>query len=479
MKQQIPRIVLAAPASGSGKTMITCGILQILKNKGFKVQAYKCGPDYIDPMFHKVVLDTPSNNLDVYLSAPAGMTRTAQPCEKQSDDTVNADESDNTLRYLFARAAEGKELAIIEGVMGYFDGLGGITSEASTADVAKKIDAPVVLIIDTKGMSVSLIPLIQGFLSYENPSHIKGIILNRMSSMLYPRMKAIIEEKLPVKVLGYVPEMKDFHMESRHLGLKMPQEIADIKQTMEQLGARLEETLDIEGMLSLADSANALPYEPVTFSKVADGIRIGIAKDEAFCFYYEDNLSLLREMGAELVEFSPIRDKHLPEHIAGIILGGGYPELYAAELEANSCMRHDMRRAIRNQKLPYLAECGGFLYLQESIQTADGHIYQMAGAIEGTAYSTSSSKRFGYIELTAQTSRIFGQFGASIRAHEFHYFDSTSNGDAFEARKPVTDRNYLCMHANEQGVAGFPHLYYYSNPDFPRLFLERCAKQPV
>ena len=478
----IPRIVLAAPASGSGKTMITCGLLQILKKKGLQVQAYKCGPDYIDPMFHKVVLDTPSKNLDLYLASNMNHKHELSEREKISKTSSK----NNFFRYLFARAAEQKDIAVIEGVMGYFDGLGGTTSEASTAEVAENLDAPVILIVNAKGMSVSLLPLIQGFLTYEqksdhhthlsniNHSKIKGVILNRMSPMIYPRMKSMIEETFPVKVLGFVPEMKDFTMESRHLGLKMPQEIVDIRESMEQLGARLEETLDVEEILNLAHTTNPINYEPITYPKVADHIRIGVARDEAFCFYYEDNLSLLEEMGAELIYFSPIHDKQLPEHIQGLLIGGGYPELYATELEQNETMRNAIRQAIQQDQLPYLAECGGFMYLQTSFKNADGKIYQMVDAIKGTSEYTGKLKRFGYMEMKAEKDQIYGKKGDTIRAHEFHYFDSTDNGEDFIATKPVNHRTYSCIRADQQGAAGYAHLYYYSNSDFPRHFLERC-----
>ena len=291
---KIPRILLAAGASGSGKTLITCGLLQALVNRGLKVASFKCGPDYIDPMFHSRVIGTRSRNLDTFFT-----------------------DGDRT-RYLLAKNASDCEIAVMEGVMGYYDGVGGITSRASAYDLASTTDTPVILIVNSRGMSVSLAAYVKGFLEYKKDSHICGVIFNQMSPMLYPRMKKLLEEELSVKVLGYVPKVEDCVIESRHLGLVLPEEIPELKSRLQKLSEVLEKTLDIDGILELAGGAPELaaPEPEMLIQKdtafgyrTEEKVRIGVADDEAFCFFYADNLNLLEQMGAELVRFSPIHDR--------------------------------------------------------------------------------------------------------------------------------------------------------------------------
>ena len=313
---RLPRIMLAAPSSGSGKTLITCGILQALVNRGFRVASFKCGPDYIDPMFHCRVIGVKSGNLDTFFTDKA------------------------TTRYLFGRSAAEAEISVAEGVMGYYDGLGGISEEASSSDVAAALNMPVVLVVNCRGMSISVVPLIKGFLEYQNPSRIKGVILNQMPKSLYADMKAQIERWLPVKVLGYVPKVDDLVLESRHLGLVLPGEIESLKEKLNHLAAVLEESIDLDAFLALAYEAPDFTYETPELPKLSGGkkVRIGVAEDDAFCFTYRDNFQMLKDMGAELVPFSPIKDEKLPKGIDGLILSGGYPELHAKALSENASM---------------------------------------------------------------------------------------------------------------------------------------------
>lgn len=467
---QYPRIMLAAPASGSGKTLITSGLLQALVNRNIKTASFKCGPDYIDPMFHTKVIGTPSRNLDTFF-APA-----------------------DTVRYLFGRQAAKAEVSVIEGVMGFYDGVGGVTAKASSWELADVTDTPVILVVNTKGMSLSVIPLIRGFLEFcpqkdisgSFDSHIRGVILNQTSPSVYPGLKEEIERTLPVRVFGYLPRVEDCVIESRHLGLVTPGEISGIRFRLQKLAEILEKTVDIGGILELAGAASemdgpipdALRSPAKAYDDVSQGIRkqklrIAVARDEAFCFYYEDNLELLQNLGAELVRFSPLYDDDLPENVQGMILGGGYPELYADRLSGNQPMLASIRKAVCSG-LPYLAECGGFMYLHDTMEDMDGRVWPMAGVIHGHVRRTEHLKRFGYITLTAKEPQIFGGVGCSIRGHEFHYFDSSCNGKAFHAGKPGGTRSWECMVAGENFAAGFPHLYYYSNPEFAMRFLRRC-----
>lgn len=458
-----PRFLLSAGASGSGKTMITCGILAALRKRGKRVSSFKCGPDYIDPMFHSRVLKAKSRNLDTFFT------------------------DRETTRYLFAQGAEGTDISVMEGVMGYYDGLGGISTKASASDLADVTDTPVVLIVNTKGMSLSVAAYIKGFLEYEAHPHIKGVIFNQMSPMLYPRMKKVVEEQLNVRVYGYVPVLKDLTLDNRHLGLVLPEEVEDLEKKFSLLADTLEQTLDLDGLISLAEEApeieNQCPenIENYLKSQEAQKIReekpvIAVAKDEAFCFIYEDNLKLLRELGAELVPFSPLHDKKLPEGTKGLLLYGGYPELYAKELEENAPMRQEIQDAL-NQGMPCLAECGGFMYLHETMEDLKGNAYQGTGNISGRAFYTGKLTRFGYVELSARKEGVLGAGKTPIRAHEFHYFDSTSCGGDFVAKKPGSSRNWNCIHGTGKSLWGFPHLYYHACPQVAEGFLKACLER--
>ena len=458
-----PRFLLSAGASGSGKTMITCGILAALRKRGKRVSSFKCGPDYIDPMFHSRVLKAKSRNLDTFFT------------------------DRETTRYLFAQGAEGTDISVMEGVMGYYDGLGGISTKASASDLADVTDTPVVLIVNTKGMSLSVAAYIKGFLEYEAHPHIKGVIFNQMSPMLYTRMKKVVEEQLNVRVYGYVPVLKDLTLDSRHLGLVLPEEVEDLEKKFSLLADTLEQTLDLDGLISLAEEApeieNQCPenIENYLKSQEAQKIReekpvIAVAKDEAFCFIYEDNLKLLRELGAELVPFSPLHDKKLPEGTKGLLLYGGYPELYAKELEENAPMRQEIQDVL-NQGMPCLAECGGFMYLHETMEDLKGNAYQGTGNISGRAFYTGKLTRFGYVELSARKEGVLGAGKTPIRAHEFHYFDSTSCGGDFVAKKPGSSRNWNCIHGTGKSLWGFPHLYYHACPQVAEGFLKACLER--
>ena len=448
-----PRILIAAPASGAGKTMITCGLLSCLKERNMEVTAFKCGPDYIDPMFHKEVLGIDSYNLDTFLCGEEGVR-------------------DILIRH--TETVFEESIAVIEGVMGYYDGLGGISVKASTYDVARATDTPVVLLVDCKGLSVSVIPLIQGFLGYREKNHIKGVILNRLSPGMYDRMKHMIEEQTSVKVYGYVPVMAEFFLESRHLGLKLPCEKAGMKEQLLKLGKRLEETVDIDGLKELAEEAPRLQLDcKKEASEKYNGVRIGVAKDEAFCFLYEDNLEYLRTRGAELVPFSPLYDTCLPEKINGLIFYGGYPELYGQRLSENQGMKRSIKKAIE-EGIPCIAECGGFLYLQEELEDDMGQRHSMAGVLKGGSRKQKRLKRFGY--LTLEEGTVFGEDVGTIPAHEFHYYDSDECGSAFTAKKPLSERTWKCMISTDTMLAGYPHLHYFGNKKVAEAFLRAAEK---
>lgn len=447
-RKQMPRLILAAAHSGSGKTMITMGLLAAFQRRGVSLTSYKCGPDYIDPMFHSRILGIPTKNLDSFFT-----------------------DSDTT-RMLFAQGQpEDTELSLIEGVMGYYDGAGLATETGSTYELAQILDAPVVLVIDAAGMSLSAVAVLKGFLEYRGPSRIAGVLFNRMSKQVYEAIRPEVEA-LGIRACGCVPKLSDMELPSRHLGLVTPEELTDLRAYTEKLAAYMEETVDLEVLLSIARGAPEFSWSPMSLPKLSYPLHVSVAKDEAFCFFYEDNLNYLREIGAEVRFFSPLHDTCLPDGTEVLLLSGGYPELYAEQLSANSDMRRSIRAAL-DEGAYVLAECGGFLYLTEELEDMEGHSHPMVGWIGAKAFRTKKLGRFGYIELTPQTD------GAGIRGHEFHYFDTTDNGRGFIAKKPFRDVSWECMHVSDQALVGFPHLYYYSNPAFllERLerYIEKCG----
>lgn len=448
----IPRLIIGAPKSGSGKTTVVCALLQLLRQRGMKTTAFKNGPDYIDPMFHAQVLGVPSYNLDLFLfGGEAGGIRTA--------------------RQLIARHTGNTALAVIEGAMGYYDGIAA-TSEASTYALAGAVSAPAVLVVDGKGAALSLAAQIKGLAEFRTDSHITGFIVNNVSRSVYDYFKDIWKRETGLIPLGYIPVMEDCRLSSRHLGLITADEIKNLRQIMNKLAAQAEQSIDVEGILRLARSAPELSYDPVVIPS-GTPVRIAVAKDKAFCFYYEDALDLLTQMGAEIIPFSPLTDARLPL-CDGIYLGGGYPELYVQELQQNTSMRENIRKAIQ-QGMPCLGECGGFMYLLEQFRQ-DQQTRNWAGAIKGTCAMTSGLIRFGYVTLVARQNTLLCRAGESIRAHEFHYSDSTHNGSAFTAHKALGKRSWPCIYAQGNLLAGYPHIHLWGNPKWAWNFLEACRQ---
>ncbi|MDF2923315.1 MAG: cobyrinic acid a,c-diamide synthase [Paenibacillaceae bacterium] len=447
----LPRILIGAAASGSGKTTVTCGIMQALLNRGLRLSSFKCGPDYIDPMFHSRIIGAASRNLDLFFTG---------------EETVKA---------LLLKHSKDADLALMEGVMGYYDGVAGKTAAAGAYDLARVTGAPSILVLQARGMSLSLAALINGFVRFRPDSGIRGVILNRCPPALYPLLKEIIETETDVRPLGYLPDMAEAAFESRHLGLVTAAEVKNLKDKLQQLAVQCEKTLDLDGILELAAAAPALTAKPLFAPRRVDGApRIAVARDEAFCFHYEDNYDLLREAGADIVFFSPLQDHTLPDGTAGLFLGGGYPELHARTLSGNKRMLECIGAA-RRRGLPTIAECGGFLYLHDQLEDDTGCAYPMAGVVKGRASKSGRMGHFGYAAVTAGRDNLLCRAGESIRAHEFHYWQSDNEGGDFHAEKPVTGKSWPCVHADGSLYAGFPHLYFYANPRFAESFAAACA----
>ena len=445
------RIMIAAPQSGSGKTLITCALLQALKEKNYYLESFKCGPDYIDPMFHKTVLGISSRNLDPFFT------------------------EDSITRMLLAKGQDSRDLAVIEGVMGLYDGLGGIREEASSYALAKATNTPIILTVNARGMGRSLLALLSGFLQYDTAHLIKGVILNQTPSSFASVLAKEIEETFHIPVVASFPVRDDVRIESRHLGLVMPYELEDIQSRLKIASQVLCENANIEQILEIAKRAPQLEYDvkrDIKQKLTEKTIRIGVARDEAFCFYYEDNLDLLKSLGAKLIFFSPLHDDTLPKDLDGILFGGGYPELYLKELEENESMRNSVKSAIEN-KMPSLAECGGFMYLHDTIFDSEKKPYKMAGVIHACCMKKERLVRFGYLTLNSKTDSFLKK-GETIRGHEFHYYDSEDNGECAIAKKPVGTKSWECVHAGSDHWWGFAHLSYYSNPKFAEKFAEAC-----
>lgn len=480
---KINRFMIAAPKSGSGKTMITCALLQLLKDNGKNVSSYKCGPDYIDPMFHKKVLGVPSKNLDTFFT-----------------------DEKTTVQLFLDERADG-DFAVLEGVMGLYDGLGGIYEQGSSYHLAKVTQTPIILVVDAKGMGKSVLALIAGFLQYDTHHLIKGVLLNRMSKGYYDIIKPLIEKELSVKVVGYFPEQKDIGLSSRHLGLVMPDELSDIKKQLNETADRLKKTIDMDLFIDIAEAADEIGdsenadkdkrqtlknAEPMRLQDQNNTVNIAVAMDEAFCFYYEDNLKLLEKCGAKLQYFSPLHDTSLPEDCDAMLLGGGYPELYAKELSKNVSMLNTIKKAFR-AGMPTVAECGGFMYLHAYIRNIcddtdeqnkadvqnkadiqnDMNKSKLVGALDGGCHFKGKLVRFGYIELAEKHSNFLPP-NEKIKAHEFHYYDSTDNGADCIATKPATGRSYDCVISHDNYWLGFPHLYYPSNPHFAESLVRKA-----
>ena len=436
------QFLLAAPRSGSGKTTMTCALLMALKRRGCAPCAFKSGPDYIDPMFHRAVLGVESRSLDLFFSAP------------------------ETVRTLYAKGAAGHGAAVCEGAMGFYDGLGGVSDRASAWHLADTLGLPVLLVVEPKGQSLTLAAELKGLVNFRTPSHIAGILLNNCTARMHALLAPMLEKETGLPVLGFLPKLPEAVIGSRHLGLYTAAEVENLQQKLALLADAAEEHIDWPRLLALCEKEPpALPVQPET---PPARVRIAVAQDEAFCFTYAETLEAFRDAGAEVVFFSPLRDTALPENIGGLYLPGGYPELHARELSENTSLLREIKQKIKSG-LPTAAECGGFLYLGQSLTDAEGQSWPMAGVLPGEAKDAGRLVRFGYATLSADSDSLLFRAGESFPIHEFHHWDSTANGTALAAKKPVGGAEWRCGFINEHFYAGFPHLYWAGTP-LPQRF---------
>ncbi len=436
------QFLLAAPRSGSGKTTMTCALLMALKRRGCAPCAFKSGPDYIDPMFHRAWLGGDSRNLALSFSAP------------------------ETVRTLYAKGAAGHGAAVCEGAMGFYDGLGGVSDRASAWHLADTLGLPVLLVVEPKGQSLTLAAELNGLKSFRTPSHIAGILLNNCTARMHALLAPMLEKETGLPVLGFLPKLPEAVIGSRHLGLYTAAEVENLQQKLALLADAAEEHIDWPRLLALCEKEP--PALPEKAPQPPARVRIAVAQDEAFCFIYAETLEAFRDAGAEVVFFSPLRDTALPENIGGLYLPGGYPELHAKELSKNTSLLREIKRKIEFG-LPTAAECGGFLYLGQSLTDAEGQSWPMVGVLPGEAKDAGRLVRFGYAALSADSDSMLFRAGESFPIHEFHHWDSTANGTALAAKKPVSGAEWRCGSVNEHFYAGFPHLYWAGTP-LPQRF---------
>lgn len=421
----IPRIVIAGTHSGCGKTTVASGLMGALTERGLKVQPFKVGPDFIDPTYHTAICGRPSRNLDPFMMGDDGVTDT------------------------FVKACDGADIAVIEGVMGMYDGLEG-TDVSSTANVARLLSAPVLLVVDVGGMSRSANALVKGYREFDPSVEIAGVIFNRVGS---PNHRRMIEDSLQIRSAGWIPRNESLKVKSRHLGLHMADEVNDIR----RFGGIIREYADIDWILATAKNAVLLQDSRRYENDIAPEVTIGIARDPAFCFYYQDNLDALARY-ARLVFFSPMDDE-LPV-VNGLYFGGGYPELHAAGLERSTC-RDKIKKAI-DDGMPVYGECGGLMYLCREL-SADKK-YHMVGALPACAEMTAKIQALGYIKGESAGDGIFGQ-GMAISGHEFHYSRLECDHDArfslkLSRGKGIT--NGLDGLYEHQAAGAYTHAYFSS-----------------
>ncbi len=448
-RHAIPRLVVGGVSSGVGKTTATLSLIAALRARGLDVAAFKCGPDYLDPTYHRVAAGRPCHNIDGWMMGRDAVLDT------------------------FIRGSAGADIAIIEGVMGLFDGASPTSDAGSTAEIAKWLDAPVLLVADAGGMARSIAALATGFARFDPDVTVAGVLCNRVGSRGH--LDLLQRALAAPPVVGGLPKSPAHAFPERHLGLRTA-DPAETSAQIEAWGAHAAEWIDLDRVLDLASAAPALPPAAPAPSRASARCRIGIAWDEAFHFYYLHNLAQLEACGAELVRFSPVRDAHLPA-VDGLILGGGYPELFARELAANQTMRDDVR-AFAEAGRPIYAECGGLMYLTRAIET-DGGRHDMVGVVPADAIATGARQALGYVEAETTTDTILGPAGSRFRGHEFRYSFLRDVDDratrAFRVRKRRGGDPDTVGFAIDNVVASYMHAHWASNPRMPALLVDACA----
>ncbi|OGI31325.1 MAG: hypothetical protein A2287_02710 [Candidatus Melainabacteria bacterium RIFOXYA12_FULL_32_12] len=448
-RKNIPALIIAGMHSGAGKTSLTIGIIAALTKRGYKVQPFKVGPDFIDPGHHTKSSGRISRNLDGWML------------------------SHNTNREIFARNSYDADIAVIEGVAGLFDGYDGISESGSTAEIAKILDVPVILVTDAQALSRSIGAVVKGYDTFDPDLKLAGVIFNKISGSRHLKMlSSAVENSSSVKIIGGIPQDKQVFVQERHLGLHMAREDKLLDDYINKLAQLAEDHLNLDELIKLANSSiERAQTEP---RRIYDNkVRIGVARDEAFCFYYQDNLDLLKEYGAQIIEFSPIRD-NLPENLDGIYFGGGYPELYAEQLSKNKAILEDIYNFSQNGGVIY-GECGGLMYLSEGVEGFNGEFYPLCSILPFKTRMTGKVK-LSYTEVYPENQIKFFPNDSVIRGHLFHYSEiiESRNTETFYNVKTFTSGKIPEGYMINNTLASYIHLHFWSNPEFARSFVEFC-----
>lgn len=451
------RLMFAATTSGTGKTTICTGIMRLLKNRGYQVQPFKVGPDYIDTEYHTLASGIKSRNLDEFML----------PHEE--------------IKYLFAKSSEKADISIIEGVMGLYDGLGDSHDYCSSASMSKLIDCPVILIIDGKAMAASSAALVLGFKNLDNNVNIAGVIANNVSTKShYNIIKNSIEKFTGIPVIGHIPRDENFTLSSRHLGLTPSVEVKDLDSKLDYVASVVEKYIDIDKLLEISNQSE-YKFDKNRRDKVKNitDVRLGIAYDDAFNFYYQDSLELFEDMGVKLVKFSPIRDKNLPDNIDGIFLGGGFPEIFAQDISKNKSLLKEIKEKSLNN-MPIYAECGGLMYLGESLEDLSGNKVEMTKIFDGNSIMAKKLQRFGYCEGTANVDTIISQKGDKVKGHEFHYSDFiTLENNAYDMEKNMSDGSVKKWNGGfikNNTLGTYLHTHFAGNYDMAINFIQKMEE---
>lgn len=439
-------ILIAGTHSGSGKTTITLGLMAALKKMGYEVAPFKCGPDFIDPSLHRLACGSTSRNLDLWMAG--------EEFSRQS----------------FRHHSAAADISVIEGVMGMFDG-----GSSSSAALAAHLQVPLILVLDVRSAAESGAAVLKGFETLDPTIRPRGVILNMVGSdRHFELVSTAIRKHCQAEILGYLPRTLDFTIPSRHLGLHMGEESPLNEEKFAALAKAITEHIDMDRLVAIAGEAEAgeTPRFSSHKNKAEKKVRLGVARDRAFCFYYEDNLDILRQAGAELRLFSPLTDEHLPEGVQGLYLGGGYPELYGGQLSRNRSLLQEIRERA-DGGLPIYAECGGFMYLTEGITDQDGSFHELAGVFPTRAAMQTRRASLGYREVTTGSASFFGPEKTVLRGHEFHYSTVEPLDDAIE-------RIYLLNNGDQEGyryknsLGGYMHLHFGFNREAAHNFIQFC-----
>lgn len=447
-------IIIAGTNSGVGKTTITIGLIALLKKKGLKVQPFKVGPDFIDTGYHTMIAGRPSRNLDGWM---------------MSEDYVKES---------FYENSNDADFAVIEGVMGLFDGLDANGLEGSTAQIAKILNIPVILIVDAKSMAGSAGAVVYGFENYNKDVHIAGVIFNNVGSENHYRiLKEAVEDRCKATVLGHLQKESNIAIPSRHLGLVTAEGNSLSEKIIDKLSDIMETSINLDKILDISSVNSNLSIFTIYNRKEENKkkITLAVAYDKAFNFYYQDNLDILTEYGAELKFFSPLNDKKLPDNIDGIYIGGGYPEVYAKELEANVSLRKQIKKLAEDGMFIY-AECGGLMYLAEGIIDLEGRRNGMVGIFPANSRMLNKRKSLGYVSVEAIDDTVLAQNGSKIRGHEFHYSEIDMPDEikrAYKVTKAGNGQEWFEGYCYKNVLASYVHIHFGSNIEWAKKFIKK------